>query len=209
MGSKGTIMAHVIEAVSNFLGTPPEYGFGVAAGAAGALVVIAGAWLLRALRSRRSAARGITVSKEGGDVFIAVRAVREYVAILLGEYGELRLTGVTVRQGRNGVGVKLFLDVLPGTNVDQLTDGIRDRVTRMLTGQLGVHDAIRVDFVFDSSPTGQRRLNRAARKAGGTGRSAPGGESSQDSGSDEGSGSGPEPEAPRRPQVSPEEGGDA
>ena len=160
-------MGHVIETVFGFFGAPAQYGYGMVAGIAITLVVVLGWVALRGIRRHRKGARGVMVHKEGGDVFVTVRAVREYVSALLGDYSEIRLTGVAVRQDRNGVGIKLILEVLPGTNVDQMTDGIRERVTRMATTLLGVHEAIRVDFFFDSSPTGQRRLTRAVRKAGG------------------------------------------
>jgi hypothetical protein len=121
-------------------------------------------WLI--LRGRRQS-NGVRIASESGELFITVNAIREFAVRILGEFGEASLSGLTMREKRGVLSLKLELDVLPHTAVVPLVERLRERLIQQAGETLGIERELRVDVAVRSLTAKPSKIARQNRKAGG------------------------------------------
>lgn len=141
-------------------------GEGFVAGFATALILVLLVLLVRWKR-RRKRQRGITLSSDTGDVFIATSAIREFVARILGEFGDAALEKLSVREQRTEIVLNVKVSTLPDTRIPDFTRRVKERIITEAGDRLGIEEPIRVNIDVPGMSADARTIARQNRKAGG------------------------------------------
>lgn len=139
------------------------------------LVITLGVVLVILLCSaRRRHCRMIVIPGDGGDLIVSAQAVREFLQRIVAEFRDLELLGVQLYRRRQATDITVRLDAVPGANVRELRDALKDTIRAETAAKLGFGDvlgSIHIEVLRYSA--NERRIARKAGKALGTAAAAP------------------------------------
>ena len=120
-------------------------------------------WGLSVLRRRRC--RGIRIPGDGGDLIISSVAIREFMQRNVAEFRELELLGVQLRRRRDLTDIILRVNAVPGSNVKQVKEALRERI-RVEAGEKLALDELLGDIHIEVQKlsASERTIARKARK---------------------------------------------
>jgi hypothetical protein len=104
---------------------------------------LAAAYWLSAWPARRR--RFVVVSREGGRVSIGARAIADQVRKLAEEFPPILRMRPHVWARGDAVNLRIDVAVVEGTDINELAEGLRNRVRQRLAATLGLADVERVD----------------------------------------------------------------
>lgn len=105
-----------------------------------ALLLILLLYVITARRSNRRVEQFLTFENDEGSVSISMKAVKEFLTRLQGEYAALIQMTPTVIPRANHVDIVLDVKVRSGSHVPELCQSLQSRVRQSLSDNLGLTD---------------------------------------------------------------------
>lgn len=152
--------------LNTWLGVEAEFKQGLLAGILLVLVLVVLVWAVKWRVARRPSAKGIVVPGEGGDLFITLNAVEEFVTRIMHEFDEasLRSVGLTARSQQLVLNVDIA--VVPNTDLVPLRDVLQRRIISGAEEKLGINRPVRVNIRVRSFDADPEKIMKSSRKAG-------------------------------------------
>ena len=147
---------------ANFTGFSKGFLGGIILGFS-AILIIAGT-IYR--RQKRKHNQGISIKKEGGNLFIAESAIRQLIRRTISNFPNVALNTVVIQQKKENLIFKISIDLLPETSISPLIEDIRNKLGVEIKEYTGIEESIIINISIHSYSANPKRIDKQAKKAG-------------------------------------------
>jgi hypothetical protein len=119
---------------------------GMGIGVVAVLIIV----LLLIMLRRQRKSGGIAIGGENGSLYVTQAAVREFVGVVMQDFSEAALHGMSLRRGGGGYTMRISIHVAPGAEVMSLVEDIRRRIIRQVVERMGVDAPLKVNVTVRS-----------------------------------------------------------